>query len=89
MNVISPTDKVYSRKTQIPPAMYALAAWDIDFNGKVSLSDLVVLANAYGSKFGQPGWNIYADLDNSGTIGLTDLVMLASHYGLTSQWPLT
>jgi branched-chain amino acid transport system substrate-binding protein len=90
MNVISPTDKVYSRKTQIPPAMYALAAWDIDFNGKVSLSDLVVLANAYGSKFGQGGWNIYADLDNSGTIGLTDLVMLAGHYGLTvPQWPLT
>jgi hypothetical protein len=89
MNVISPTDKVYSRKTQIPPSMYPLAAWDITFDGKVSLADLVFLARSYGARFGDVGWNIYADLDNNGVVGLTDLVMLAGHYGVSvPQWPI-
>jgi hypothetical protein len=89
MNVISPVDKVYSKRTVIPPSMYSLAAWDIDFNGKVSLSDLVKLAHAYGSKFGDVNWNIYADIDNNAIVGLSDLVALATHYGQSvPQWPI-
>jgi hypothetical protein len=54
-----------------------------DLNGdfKVNLEDLVLLAQAYGSKPGDPNWNPNADIDNNGVVGLSDLVILALHYG--------
>lgn len=55
---------------------------DLNGNGKVDLADLVLLANAYGSKPGDSNWNPNADIAPSyGVIGLTDLVTLATHYG--------
>jgi hypothetical protein len=54
-----------------------------DLNGdfKVSLSDLVLLANAYGSKIGDTRWNPNADINGDGRVSLSDLVILAKHYG--------
>jgi hypothetical protein len=54
-----------------------------DINGdlKVSLADLVLLANAYGSKPGDIKWNPNADLNDDGKISLQDLVIMANHYG--------
>jgi outer membrane protein assembly factor BamB len=54
-----------------------------DLNGDftVGLSDLVILAKAYGSVPGNPNWNPNADIDNNDSVGLTDLVTLAQHYG--------
>jgi hypothetical protein len=61
-----------------------------DLNGdfKVILQDLVILANAYGTRAGidPPGtglhkWNPNADINNDGVVGLSDLVILATHYG--------
>jgi hypothetical protein len=61
---------------------------DLNGDGKVSLNDLVILANAYGTKAGRdpPGtglhqWNPIADIDGNGVVGLTDLVRLALNYG--------
>jgi parallel beta-helix repeat protein len=54
---------------------------DVNQDGKVSLSDLVLLALAYGSKPGDSNWNLNADIDSNGAVGLSDLVILAQHYG--------
>jgi parallel beta-helix repeat protein len=54
---------------------------DIDFDGKVGLQDLVLLANAYGSKLGDAKWNFNADINDNGKVDLSDLVILALHYG--------
>jgi hypothetical protein len=53
-----------------------------DLNGdfKVSLSDLVLLANAYGSKPGDAKWNPNAGINGNDKVDLSDLVLLASHY---------
>jgi|SRR5271157_599134 len=45
------------------------------------LADLVLLANAYGSRPGDAKWNANADIDGNGVVGLTDLVLLAIRYG--------
>jgi parallel beta-helix repeat protein len=58
---------------------------DINGDGKVSLSDLVLLANAYGSKQGDAKWDPNADINGDGKISLTDLVLLANHYGQHRQ----
>jgi hypothetical protein len=67
-----------------PPA----ASWvvvtitgDIDGDFKIGLTDLQILAAAYGSKPGDPNWNPNADIDNSGTVNLQDLFTLSQHYG--------
>jgi outer membrane protein assembly factor BamB len=61
-----------------------------DLNGdfSVSLQDLVILANAYGTQANHdpPGtglhqWNPNADIDSNGVVGLSDLVIMALHYG--------
>jgi hypothetical protein len=54
---------------------------DINGDFKVELPDLVLLAQAYGSKPGAPNWNPNADIDSNGIVGLPDLVILAQHYG--------
>jgi parallel beta-helix repeat protein len=57
---------------------------DLNGDSKVSLADLVILAQAYGSKPGDPKWNPIADIDGNGVVGLTDLVILAKNYGKTA-----
>jgi hypothetical protein len=55
---------------------------DVNGDGKVSLADLTLLAQAYGSKPGDANWNPLADIAPPyGIIGLTDLVTMAMHYG--------
>jgi hypothetical protein len=56
-------------------------AGDINCDGKVNLSDLIILATAYGSAPGTSRWNSNADMTGHGKIGLSDLVTLALHYG--------
>jgi hypothetical protein len=54
---------------------------DLNWDGKVSLTDLVIFAQAYGSKPGETNWNANADIDSDGTVGWSDLVQLTQHYG--------
>jgi hypothetical protein len=54
---------------------------DINGDFKVGLPDLVMLAQAYGSKPGDLNWNPNADIDGNGIVGLSDLVALAQRYG--------
>jgi hypothetical protein len=54
---------------------------DINGDFKVSLSDLVLLANAYGSKPGMANWNPNADIAGNGIVDRSDLVILDQHYG--------
>ncbi len=54
---------------------------DVNGDGKVTLADLTLLANAYGSRHGDAKWNANADIDGNGVVGLPDLVIMALHYG--------
>ena len=54
---------------------------DINFDGKVSLQDLIILTKAYGSKPGDANWNPVADILGHGKVDLADIVTLANHYG--------
>jgi hypothetical protein len=54
---------------------------DLNLDREVSLADLVLLAQAYGSKPGDSNWNPNADINGNGIVDLADLVILAQHYG--------
>ena len=81
-----------SSETNSANATPAANGWVIvtipgDLNGdfKVNLKDLVLLANAYGSKPGDSNWNPNTDVLENGVVGLADLVILTTHYG--QQYP--
>jgi hypothetical protein len=83
----------YTIQAYIPPLGYqestvnftwrAVVTIPGDLNGDftVGLSDLVTLAQSYGSQPSDPKWNPNADIDGNAKVGLTDLVLLATHYG--------
>jgi len=54
-----------------------------DLNGdfRVSLSDLSILAKAYGSTPSHPKWNPNADINDNGAVTLSDLSIMAKNYG--------
>jgi hypothetical protein len=54
---------------------------DINGDFKVSLSDLSLLAKAYGTTPASPKWNPNADINSDGKVSLSDLSLLAKHYG--------
>lgn len=56
---------------------------DIDGDADVDSDDLTVLAGAYGSSTGSPGYDERADFDGDGDVDLDDLMVLAGNYGKT------
>ncbi|MFT3784574.1 MAG: PEP-CTERM sorting domain-containing protein [Tepidisphaeraceae bacterium] len=54
---------------------------DIDLDGKVNFSDLLVLASNYNAPTG--GW-AQGDMDGVEGVAFGDLLLLAAHYGFTS-----
>ncbi|MCQ9206318.1 MAG: S8 family serine peptidase [Omnitrophica bacterium] len=54
---------------------------DVNGDGKVDILDLNIVARAFGSSKGDPGWDARADLDISGTVGIGDLIIVARNFG--------
>ena len=52
-------------------------AWDVNGDGEVDISDLVLV----GSHFGEEGKDIKGDTNGDGQIDITDLVLVGSHLG--------
>jgi hypothetical protein len=75
------TDVGFFSNTPVSIVLTEKIPGDINLDREVSLADLVLLAQAYGTKPGDPNWNPNADIDGNGVVGLPDLVALAQHYG--------
>jgi hypothetical protein len=59
---------------------------DINSDKKVDISDLVVVASAYGSQLGDPNWNINASLNNDNVVDIFDLDIIALNYGKNVEY---
>ena len=53
---------------------------DLNRDGIVNISDLTILAKAYGATPGDANWDPRANLDGDMRIDLGDLIALASHF---------
>lgn len=56
---------------------------DVNSDGIVNLIDLRIVARAFGSKSGDPNWDLRADLKCDGIINVFDLVLVSRNYGRT------
>ncbi|MCJ7635647.1 dockerin type I domain-containing protein [Candidatus Bathyarchaeota archaeon] len=95
MNVVSPTRlndtyaPPYARKTVMPPSMYELANWDVNFDGKVNMADVGQCAKAFGGIPSKANWNMEVDTNTDGKIDMKDIGTIAKNFGKNAlQWPL-
>jgi hypothetical protein len=57
------------------------APWDINWDLKVDIADLALVARSFGTTPGASGWNITADVNGDGRVDIADLTLVASHFG--------
>lgn len=89
LSVVDPQDQLFSRKTLIPPFMYSLAPWDLNFDGKVNILDISTAASAFGTVPGQNRWNMETDVNTDGKVNILDISNIAGKFGQSApQWPL-
>jgi len=55
---------------------------DINDDGMVDISDIVIVAFAFDSVRDNPRWNEDADLNGDGMVDISDIVIVARQYGL-------
>jgi hypothetical protein len=88
-NVVSPVDQVYSQKTRIPPWMYSLSDWDLNFDGVVDIRDISTAGRAFGSTPGNPRWAMEADINLDGVVDIRDISAIGRNFGKSAPvWPL-
>jgi len=54
---------------------------DVDGDFDVDLYDVVKICSVYGSKKGDPGYDVNLDINSDGKIDLYDVVIACTHYG--------
>jgi hypothetical protein len=54
---------------------------DVNNDNRVDITDLGLLAAAFGATSASPNWNANADLDGNGIVDIADLGLLASTFG--------
>lgn len=57
--------------------------YDLNKDGHVDIRDVVIVAIAFGTEEGDPGWDPRADVNGDGLVDIFDLVTLAIHFGET------
>jgi PKD repeat protein len=57
---------------------------DLNFDGKVNIVDITIVAKAFNSKPGDLSWNLIADLNNDGVVNILDVTLVAVQYGKTT-----
>ena len=62
-----------------------MSAGDINGDGNVTITDLGLLANTYGTESGQENYNSLADFNADQKVTISDLGYLANHYGETNM----
>ena len=54
---------------------------DVNRDGRVNILDIFAVARAFGSKPGDPNWDVAADLDNNGVVNILDIFVVARDFG--------
>jgi hypothetical protein len=57
---------------------------DLNHDGKIDMRDIAAVAKAFGTRPGDPLWNLAADLDNNGKVDMKDVAIVAKAFGLVT-----
>jgi hypothetical protein len=67
--------------TTRPVALTIKIPGDVDGDGQVNLTDLLLLAQAFGSVPGDTNWNPACDFNGDGRVDVSDLLIMAKYWG--------
>jgi thermitase len=56
---------------------------DVNGDGKVSITDVILCINAFGSTPSLPGWDPNADVNGDGKVNIVDIVLTLKNFGKT------
>jgi len=59
---------------------------DVNFDGKVDMSDIGLILRAYGTKKGDPKWNPIYDLNNDEKVDMSDIGITLRNFGNTGKY---
>jgi PKD repeat protein len=59
---------------------------DVNYDGKVDITDLAMASAAFGSYPGHPQWNPACDINSDRRIDIIDVAMVSGQYGWFSQY---
>lgn len=72
---------INSENTDNYPLMHPWKMGDTNYDGSVNVLDLIITANALGSRPGDPNWNPRADVKEDGAVNVLDLITIAGKLG--------
>ncbi|HXX87926.1 MAG TPA: dockerin type I domain-containing protein [Candidatus Acidoferrum sp.] len=55
--------------------------YDLNHDGKINIIDISIVAKAFGTSPGMPGWNPIADVNGDGKVDIKDISLVAKHFG--------
>ena len=56
---------------------------DVDMDGRIDIVDVATVAASFGTSYGKPNYNPYADLTMHGMVNIQDVAMVAYNFGQT------
>jgi hypothetical protein len=59
---------------------------DVNFDGKVDMSDIGLILRAYGTKKGDPKWNPIYDLNSDEKVDMSDIGIILRNFGNTGKY---
>ena len=65
--------------------MLTLLKGDVNVDGQVDITDIVLAATAFGSYPDHPKWNPATDMNNDGVVDIYDIVLIARNFGKTIE----
>jgi hypothetical protein len=71
---------------QVTFSFYVYARGDVNLDGRVDISDLVLVAGVFGTTNKTRGFNPNADLNKDGIINISDLTIVGGDFGARC-WP--
>jgi len=54
---------------------------DVNGDGKVTITDVLLCINAFGSTPSLPGWDPNADVNGDGKVNIIDIVLTLKNFG--------
>ena len=71
---------------ELSESLNELVSRTLGLHGRISIQDIVIAANAFGSRPGDSNWNPLADFNNNGVITIVDLVTIARPGTFGLEW---
>ena len=71
----------FKSKTIIVYASPTSGTGDLDGNGRVDMTDIMIVVKAFGSTPEKPNWDPRADTDGNGRVDMTDVMTVVRNFG--------